>query len=84
MPSILPASVARLGRALGDLDAAALAAAAGVNLRLDDDGAAAEPLGDGARVIGGERDLAARHRHAVTRKNRLALILVNLHAALIL
>ena len=31
---------------LGELHAAALAAAAGVNLRLDDDGAAAEPLGD--------------------------------------
>ena len=30
--------------ALDDLDAAALAAAAGVDLRLDDDGAAAEPL----------------------------------------
>ena len=37
---------ARLVGPLHDLDAAALAAAAGVNLRLDDDGAAAEPLGD--------------------------------------
>ena len=34
-------------RALDDLDAAALAAPAGVNLRLDDDRAAAEPLRGG-------------------------------------
>ena len=34
--------------ALHDLDAAALAAAAGVDLRLDDDRAAAEPLRRGA------------------------------------
>ena len=34
----------RLAGVLDDLDAAALAAAAGVNLRLDDNGAAAEPL----------------------------------------
>ena len=54
--------VARLGGALHDLDAAALAAAAGMNLRLDDDDAAAEPLGNRARFVGGERDLAAGHR----------------------
>ena len=81
---ILPASVPRFGRVLDDLDAAALPAAARVNLRLDDDGAAAEAIGDGPRFVGGERDLAARHGHAVTRKNGLGLILVNLHAALIL
>ena len=35
---------------LGELDAAALAAAAGVNLRLDDDDAAAEAPGDRRRA----------------------------------
>ena len=38
-----------LGRVRGELDAAALAAAARVNLRFDDDGAAAEPLGHALR-----------------------------------
>ena len=50
MPRIFVGGRLRLGRALDHLDAAALAAAAGVNLRLDDDGAAAEPLGDARRV----------------------------------
>ena len=37
MPKIGARLVLRVGEALGDLDAAALAAAAGVDLRLDDD-----------------------------------------------
>ncbi len=46
MPIIVPAMAsASVGR-LGELDAAALAAAAGVNLRLDDDDAAAETARD--------------------------------------
>ena len=52
MPRIFAAVAARLVGPLDDLDAAALAAAAGVNLRLDDDGAAAEPLGDARGVLG--------------------------------
>ncbi len=64
---------------LGELDAAALAAAAGVNLRLDDDDAAAEAPRDLAGFGGVERDLAARHRHAVARENRFGLILVDFH-----
>ena len=43
---------------LGQLDAAALAAAAGVNLRLDDDRAAAEALGDLGGLGRREGDLA--------------------------
>ena len=35
MPRILPASSLRFGERLGDLDAAALAAAAGMDLRFD-------------------------------------------------
>ena len=50
MPRIFSAAACASSGALDDLDAAALAAAAGVDLRLDDDGAAAEPLGDGRRA----------------------------------
>ena len=64
---------------LGELDAAALAAAAGVDLRLDDDGAAAEALGDLRGLGGVERDLAARHGDAVPREDLLGLILVDFH-----
>ena len=43
MPSIFARALLGLVGRLDDLDAAALAAAAGVDLRLDDDDAAAEP-----------------------------------------
>ena len=65
-------------RVLRELDAAALAAAAGVDLRLHD-GAAAEPLGDLARLGRVVGDLAARHGDAVAREDRLGLVLVDLH-----
>ena len=64
---------------LRELDAAALAAAAGVNLRLDDDDGAAEAPGDVAGFGGVEGDFAARHGHAVPRKDRFRLILVDFH-----
>ena len=44
----------------GELDAAALAAAAGVDLRLDDDDRAAESARNLARFGGVEGDFAAR------------------------
>ena len=68
-----------LVRALRQLDAAALAAAARMNLRLDDDHRAAEALGDLAGFGGVGRDFAARHGHAVARQNRFCLILVDFH-----
>src|SRR5262249_6078622 len=68
----------RVGWSLHDLHAAALAAAARVNLRLDDNGAA-EAFGDRGRISRVEDDFAVGHGHAVARKNRLRLVLVNLH-----
>ena len=79
MPSISRGELLGLVGRLGELDAAALAAAAGVDLRLDDDDAAAEPRGDLAGLGGVERDLAARHGHAVAREDRFGLILVDFH-----
>ena len=71
---------ARGVRALDDLDAAALAAAAGVNLRLDDDRAAAELDGGGrASSIGVNATLALGHGHAERLEDLFALIFVNLH-----
>ena len=70
---------ARLVRALGELDAAALAPAAGMNLRLDDDRAAAEPAGDLAGFVRRERDFTARHGHAVPVQDGLGLVFVNFH-----
>ena len=62
-----------------ELDAAAFAAAAGMNLRLDDDDRAAETARDRAGFGRVERDFAARHGHAVLRQNRFRLILVDFH-----
>ena len=69
-------------RALHDLDAAALAAAAGVDLGLDDDRSATEPDGGGLRLGGVEHDFALRDGHAVRREDRLGLIFVDFHEAL--
>ena len=79
MPIIARASFSASSGDSRELDAAALAAAAGVNLRLDDDDAAAEAAGDVAGFAGVERDFAARHGHAVAREDRFGLILVNFH-----
>ncbi len=64
--------------ALDQLDAAALAAAAGVDLRLDDD-RAAQAFGDFAGFGRVERHLALGNRHAVAREDGLGLIFVDFH-----
>ena len=68
-----------LGLRARQLDASALAAAAGVDLRLDDPDRAAQLL----RRLGGlahaEGRIAARHRDAEAGKDLLALVFVNLH-----
>src|SRR5204863_5742667 len=73
-----------LGDALGfvrrfrELDAASLAATAGVNLRLDDDHGAAETFGNRGRFSGIENDFAARNGNTESGENGLGLVLVNL------
>src|SRR5262249_17899067 len=62
-----------------ELDAAAFAAAAGVNLRLDDNDFRAEAAGDRRRLRRAGERLTTRHRHAVARQDALRLILVDFH-----
>jgi hypothetical protein len=73
----------RQGRALRDLHAAGLAAAARVDLRLHDDDLVAglrdQLLGRRARLFRAERGDALRVRHAVARVDLLALVLVDVH-----
>ena len=64
------------------LDAAGLAAAAGVDLRLHHPDRAAQLLGALDRLIDGEGRHAARHRHAEFAQHGLGLILVDIHAKL--
>jgi hypothetical protein len=64
--------------ALRDLDAAALAAAAGVDLGLHHH-REPETLGHLPRLLDGVGHLAFRHRDPVLGENRLALVLVDLH-----
>src|SRR5829696_2808809 len=61
------------------LDAAALAAAASVDLRLDDDDLAAETTRNLTGLRGAEGHFTARHRDAVTREDGFALVLVDFH-----
>ncbi len=68
----------RLVRALRELDAAALAAAAGVDLRLDD-GAPAELLRDASRFLGRVRDAAAGRGDAEPAEDFLGLVFVYFH-----
>ena len=63
----------------GELDAAALAASAGVDLRLDDPDRPAELLRGLDRLVDRERRNAARHRNAEAAKELLALVFVDLH-----
>jgi len=72
----------RLG-ILHHLDAARLAAAAGVNLRLDD-ARTPELARRGQRLGGCGHHLPRRHRHAVARQHRLRLELVNVHCPFVL
>ena len=73
---------ARFRGILGDLDAAALAASAGVDLRFDDD-AAAELLRRRLGFVDGERHFASGHRNAVPGQERLGLIFVDFHCDVI-
>ena len=81
MPIMSRAMRLGLVRALGELDAAALPAAARMNLRLDDDGAATEPARDLAGLVRRERDFTARHGHAVPVQDGLGLVFVNFHGS---
>ena len=63
----------------GQLDAATLAATAGVDLRLDDPDRAAELLRCLDRLLNRESRNAARHRDSEFAQDFLALVLVNLH-----
>ena len=61
------------------LHAAAFAAAAGMDLRLDHHDRRAELLGDLARLFGAGHHLAARRGNAEAAENFLSLIFVNFH-----
>ena len=74
----LPGQLTGLGRGLGDLDAAGLAAAADLDLGLDD-GDAADLLGGRLGLVGRRRDLAQRDRHAVLLEELLGLVLEQIH-----
>ena len=73
------------GAALGDLDAAAFAATAGVDLRLDDDDrvlvSSMSFLRCGLGLGDRERRIALGDRNAVARENLLGLVLVDFHRA---
>ena len=78
----LPCQLAGLFHRLGDLDAAALAAAAGVDLRLHHHHLRAvvhQPARDALGFLDGGGHLAARHRDAILRQNCFCLVLVNFH-----
>src|SRR6202035_193740 len=71
-----------VGRPVGELHAAGLAAAAGLHLRLDDylrDAFRRERGGDLPRLLGGIGDLVFRHRNAVLGEEFLSLILEQVH-----
>ena len=72
-------------RRLGQLDAAALAAAAGMNLGFDDHAGRAvfKQLARRVQRLFARLDhLAARHGHAILPKNGLSLIFVNFHVGI--
>ena len=70
----------RLVGGLRDLDAAGLAAAAGLDLGLDDDHAA-DLLGRGPRLFGRVRDEAGEHRNLVLLEEVACLVFVQIHSA---
>jgi hypothetical protein len=67
-----------LVRALGQLDAAGLAPAADLHLRLDDH-AATEPVGDLPGLLRGGGDPAGEHGQAVPLEQVAPLVLVQVH-----
>jgi hypothetical protein len=67
----------RFVHSLCQLDAATLTASARMDLRLHDDGTAAEPARDVGGLVGGHGDLSARHRDAVLSEQGLGLIFVD-------
>jgi hypothetical protein len=81
MPRMRPGEVAHLVDGARELDAAALAAAARVDLRLDDPHGTAQRLRRLHGLVDGERRDAARYRHAIAAEDFLALVFVDLHAA---
>ena len=66
-------------RILDDLDAAAFAASARMNLRFDDDGFPAERDRSVPGFFRREDDAAFRERDGVLSEDLLALVFVNLH-----
>ena len=68
----------RVGRILGELHAAGLAAPAGQNLSLDDD-RPADLLRGGPRFLRGRREAAVGDGDAEAREELLALVLVEIH-----
>ena len=64
---------------LCDLDAARFAAAARVDLRLDDDDGGAQLLCVCDCLVDGERRQTVRHVHAKLAQNLLGLVLMNIH-----
>ena len=79
LPEQLVRDLVDLAVAGADLDAAGLAAPAGVDLRLDHPGRAAELLGAVRRLLRAVDDPAARDRHAVAGEQLLGLVLVDVH-----
>ena len=71
--------LAHLVDGLDHLDATALAAAASVDLRLDDPDRSAEFLGGAHRVFRRKGYRSPRNRHAELLQNRLRLVFVNVH-----
>ena len=63
----------------GELDAAALAAAAGMDLRLDHPDRPAQRPGGLLGLLGRVGDLPAQHGDAVLLEQRLGLVLVDVH-----
>jgi len=79
MPRILAGVLVHFVDGLGDFHAAALAATARVDLRLDDPDLAAQGFSCLDRVVHGRAVDTARNRNAELLQDLLALIFVNFH-----